>query len=213
MPTRPTQVKPQVVISERIRETPPGDTLPADRSAPPPAPAYAPPMPAAPDSLQIVHYPDPVLRQVAKPVPEVNDEVRAVASRMIVLMHQAPGVGLAAPQVGLPWRMFVANPTGEEGDDRVYINPEITATAGGNAARDEGCLSLPEISVEVIRPAQATIRATGLDGKPFEDTADELLARIWQHEYDHLDGVLIIDKMTPIDRMANKRALRSLEGA
>lgn len=170
-------------------------------------------MPVDPESLKIVHYPAPVLREVAQPVPEVNDEVRAVAARMLVLMHQAPGVGLAAPQVGLPWRMFVANPTGEDGDDRVYINPKIAATGGGNAARDEGCLSLPEVNVEVIRPEQATIRATGLDGETFEDTADELLARIWQHEYDHLDGVLIIDKMTPIDRMANKRALRALEGA
>ncbi|MFI4859418.1 MAG: peptide deformylase [Phycisphaerales bacterium JB063] len=164
-----------------------------------------------PDSLAIVHYPAPVLREAAKPVPEVTDEVRAVAQKMIELMHAAPGVGLAAPQVGLPWRMFVANPTGEPGDDRVYINPVIVATAGGKTARDEGCLSLPQITVEVVRPEQATIRATDLDGNAFEQSADDLLARIWQHEYDHLDGVLIIDKMSTIDRMANKRALRALE--
>ncbi|MEM9415674.1 MAG: peptide deformylase [Planctomycetota bacterium] len=164
-----------------------------------------------PASLVIVHYPAQVLREVARPVPEVTDHIRAVAAKMLELMHAAPGVGLAAPQVGLPWRMFVANPTGEAGDDRVYINPEIVSTAGGRAARDEGCLSLPEVTVEVTRPEQATIRALNLDGEAFEDSADDLLARIWQHEYDHLNGALIIDKMSTIDRMANKRALRALE--
>ena len=165
-----------------------------------------------PASLSIVLYPQPVLRQVAQPVPEVTDHIKAVAAKMIELMHAAPGVGLAAPQVGLPWRMFVANPTGEAGDDRIYINPMITPDpAAGNAARDEGCLSLPQVTVEVIRPLQVTIQATNLQGETFEDTHDELLARIWQHEYDHLEGILIIDKMSTIDRMANKRALRELE--
>jgi len=166
-----------------------------------------------PADLAIVNYPHPVLREKAKAIAEINDEVRAIAQRMIELMHQAPGVGLAAPQVGLPWRMFVANPTGEEGDDQVYINPELSGAGGGNAARDEGCLSLPNITVEVLRPTQITIRATGLDGQAFEVSADDLLARIWQHEYDHLDGVLIIDKMSPMDRMANKRAIKELEEA
>lgn len=165
------------------------------------------------DSLKIVRYPAPVLRETARPIDQVDDQVREVAQRMIELMHQAPGVGLAAPQVGLAWRMFVANPTGEEADDRVYINPELIFHDGANAARDEGCLSLPGVTVEVTRPHQATIRATGLDGKVFEDSADDLLARIWQHEYDHLDGILIIDKMSPMDKMANRRVLRELEAA
>lgn len=164
-----------------------------------------------PNRLQIVLYPDPVLRQQAKPIAHIDDEVRAIAARMIELMHQAPGVGLAAPQVGLPWRMFVANPTGQPEDDQVYINPRITNLGGGNVAREEGCLSLPGITAEVIRPHEATIQATDENGEGFEIQADDLLARIWQHEYDHLDGVMIIDKMAPIDRMANKRALRELE--
>lgn len=165
------------------------------------------------EKLAIVLYPHAVLRERAKAIPEVNDEVKAVASKMIELMHQAPGVGLAAPQVGLPWRLFVANPTGEPGDDRVYINPELLDPNGGKSARDEGCLSLPGITVEVARPSAITIRATGLDGLAFEESADDLLARIWQHEYDHLDGVLIIDNMSTMDRMANKRAIRELEEA
>ena len=166
-----------------------------------------------PEQLTIVHYPHDVLRQKAKPITSVTEEVKAVTAKMIELMHQAPGVGLAAPQVGLPWRMFVANPTGEPGDDRVYINPQLTGATGGNAARDEGCLSLPGITVEVTRPTEITIRATNLDGEAFEDSGGDLIARIWQHEYDHLDGILIIDKMSPMDRMANKRAIKELEEA
>lgn len=170
-------------------------------------------MPVDLDSLAIVHYPEPVLREKARPIEQVNDEVRAVAQRMIELMHRAPGVGLAAPQVGLPWRLFVANPTGEAGDDRVYINPSFVELTGPNAPREEGCLSLPGVHVDVTRPTVATIRALNLDGEVFEDSADDLLARIWQHEFDHLEGVLIIDKMSAMDRMANRRALRELEAA
>ena len=170
-------------------------------------------MPVQIDSLAIVHYPAAVLREKARPIEKVDDEVRAVAQRMIELMHQAPGVGLAAPQVGLPWRLFVANPTGETGDDRVYINPELTTLTGGSAAREEGCLSLPGVTVEVTRPAEATIRALDIDGNSFEDSGADLLARIWQHEFDHLEGVLIIDNMSAMDRMANRRVIRELEEA
>ena len=165
-----------------------------------------------PAQLAIVHYPAAVLKQVAQPIEQVDDEVRSVAQRMIELMHLAPGVGLAAPQVGLPWRMFVVNPTGESGDDRVYINPTLEL-AGEKTAHDEGCLSLPNITVEVIRPTHATIRATNLNGEAFEEISEEFIARIWQHEHDHLDGVLIIDKMGPMDRMANRRAIKELEAA
>lgn len=168
-------------------------------------------MPVDPLRLRIVKYPDPVLRQPAEPVSEVNDEVRGVAHRMIELMHEAPGVGLAAPQVGLSWRIFVANPTGEPGNDRVFINPEIVNASRDVAAMEEGCLSLPEIRGEVQRPRRVTVRAIGLDGEPFELTSEELPARIWQHEKDHLDGVLIIDKMTRMDRLANRRPLKALE--
>ena len=168
-------------------------------------------MPVDPLSLRIVTYPDPVLRQPAEAVTEFNDEVRGVAHRMLELMREAPGVGLAAPQVGLSWRVFVANPTGEPGDDRVFINPEIVEASRDVAAMEEGCLSLPEIRGEVQRPRRVTVRAIDLDGERFELTSDELPARVWQHEIDHLDGVLIIDKMTRMDRLANRRPLKALE--
>ncbi len=176
---------------------------------------FMPPSPAAvdPASLRIVHYPADVLRVMARPVEAVDDHVRAVAARMIELMHELRGVGLAAPQVGLPWRMFVANPSLEPGNDRVFINPRLSRPSPHTEPRDEGCLSLPHITAEITRPAGITLDALDEHGRPFTLTSEDFEARVWQHEYDHLDGVLIIDKMTRVDRMANKRALADLEAS
>lgn len=182
-------------------------------------------MPVDPLSLRLRIYPDPVLRQVASPVPRVDDQVRAVAARMIELMIEHDGVGLAAPQVGLSWRLFVVNVP--EKDDRsasadpatatpgpvVYINPVFIKPAGTIEPDEEGCLSLPDIRGEVLRPPAITIRATGLDDHEFIQTGAGLLARCWQHEMDHLDGVLIIDKMLPVYRLKNRHAIRELEDA
>lgn len=186
-------------------------------------------MPIDPQSLRIVRYPDPVLRRKAAPVEAVTDEVRAVAERMIQLMHEAEGIGLAAPQVGLPWRMFVAHvppcePSRDEpgrtlGSDpmtataepTVYINPTLSSPVGAPEPFTEGCLSLPDISGDVLRPTGITITATDLRGERFTQTGVGLLARCWQHEYDHLDGVLIIDRMTQMSRLKNRSAIRDLE--
>lgn len=174
-------------------------------------------MPVDPAKLRIVHYPNPVLRERARELPTVTPEVQAVARRMVEIMHELRGVGLAAPQVGLAWRLFVANPGEREdaGDaapgDRVYINPVLTNPSRDTASREEGCLSIPGVNGDITRPAAITIRALDVNGQPFEETADGLLARIWQHETDHLDGMLIIDRMPPVDRRANVRALRDLE--
>lgn len=165
-----------------------------------------------PRALKVVNYPDPVLRRVADPVPEIDDTVRAVAARMVELMHERRGVGLAAPQVGLSWRLFVANPTQELDGDRVYINPRLVDPSPETSARDEGCLSLPEVTAEITRPVAITLEATGLDGEPIRETSDDFAARVWQHEFDHLEGVLLLDRMTRVDKMANKRAVRDLEG-
>ncbi len=170
------------------------------------------PLPSAvnPEHLRIVHYPDPVLLQPAVPLPTVDDAVRQVAARMIQLMHEARGVGLAAPQVGLSWRMFIANPTGEPGNEQVFINPTLRDPSPQTSAHDEGCLSLPGITAEITRPAGITLDALDLQGNPFSVRSDEFPARVWQHEFDHLEGTLILDKMTRVDRMANKRALAEL---
>ncbi|MFG0329008.1 MAG: peptide deformylase [Phycisphaerales bacterium] len=164
-----------------------------------------------PSNLRILNYPHPALRRRAKPVESITDEVKAVAERMLELMHEAPGVGLAAPQVGLSWRLFVAN-SGEEGDvDRVYINPALSQPEGPLESLEEGCLSLPDIRGEVRRPVAITIEATDLNGDRFEMRDDGLLARVWQHEFDHLDGTLIFDRFSQLTKLATRRQIRDLE--
>lgn len=177
------------------------------------------------EALHLVTYPAAVLRAKAKPVPAVTPEVREVAARMIRLMFESDGVGLAAPQVGLSWRMFVAHvPASDDRstrddpptatlDPEVYINPVLSQPCGVPEVGTEGCLSLPEITGEVIRSPIITITATGLDGKTFTKTAAGFLARCWQHEMDHLEGTLILDRMTQMSRMKNRRAVKELEAA
>ncbi|MEM7577116.1 MAG: peptide deformylase [Planctomycetota bacterium] len=163
------------------------------------------------EKLKIVHHPHPALRQRAEAV-ELNDEVRAVATRMVTLMHEAEGVGLAAPQVGLPWRLFVANWTGQPDSNHVFVNPELVEPSRETGPHEEGCLSLPDIRAEITRPLGISVTATNLDGERFTMTDDGgLAARVWQHEFDHLDGVLILDRMTRLDKMANRKAIRALE--
>ncbi len=168
-------------------------------------------MSIVPADLRILHYPAPELRRRAEPV-EIDDTVRTVAARMLELVHEAEGLGLAAPQVGLSWRLFVTRGKGEGEHDRVYINPRLSRLGGELALHEEGCLSLPDITAEIRRPATATIAAEDLEGQAFELHNDGGLARVWQHEYDHLEGVLIIDRMLPMDRIANRKPLKALEG-
>lgn len=165
------------------------------------------------DQLKLVHYPDPVLRVPTRPIEKVTDEVRQVALRMLEIMHAAPGVGLAAPQVGLSWRLFVTNTDGESGVDRVFINPALTHPSRSVSEYEEGCLSLPGVTVPIRRPKGIAINAIDLDGNPFSLVSEELAARVWQHEYDHLECTLIIDRMAEIDKIANKKVLRDLEDA
>lgn len=160
--------------------------------------------------LTILKYPDPRLRTPCAPVTAFDDELAALARRMLELMKAAPGVGLAAPQVGEARRLFVMNLTGKPEDDQVFVNPEIEPLDGHKQA-EEGCLSLPEVFVNVRRFARCRIRARDLAGELIEREAEELEARVWQHEADHLDGRLIIDKMSPSERIANKKLLKELE--
>jgi len=164
-----------------------------------------------PNAIEIVLYPDPALRRRAEPVESVDDTVRAVADRMLELMHQAHGVGLAAPQVGLSWRLFVANPSGDPGDDRVFVNPVLLDPHEEIEAHHEGCLSIPHVTAQIRRPRAIRIQAVDLEGQPIDAYSEDLAARVWQHEFDHLNGVLILDKMNVMDKMANKRAIQDLE--
>jgi len=161
-------------------------------------------------SLRVLKYPDPHLREVCQGVEEVDDSVRALAERMFELMFEARGVGLAAPQVGVPIRMFIASPTFQDSDRRVYVNPEIVA-AEGTQDGEEGCLSFPNVTCTIKRRKVVTIRATDLSGRRFEETGEDLAARIFQHECDHLDGKLLVDRMGTVARLANRRTLKDLE--
>jgi len=167
-------------------------------------------------------YPAEVLRKKAEPI-DPTAEVAAIASRMVELMREADGIGLAAPQVGLSWRMFICHvpegsgrsaageiPSANLGPE-VFINPVLSDPKGDYEPFEEGCLSLPEITGDVLRPPTVTITATDLEGQRFTRTATGLLARCWQHECDHLDGVLILDRMTQIWRTKNRARVRDLE--
>ena len=180
-------------------------------------------MPVDPASLRIQIYPAAVLRQKAAPIKAVTDEVRAVAHRMIEVMYQEEGIGLAAPQIGLPWRMFVAHvppnderspesdpPTATTGP-KVFINPVLSKPLGPPTPEEEGCLSLPDIRGDVLRPPTITITALDEHGRSFSQNAAGLLARCMQHELDHLDGVLILDRFTQMSRLKNRSAIRELE--
>jgi peptide deformylase len=161
------------------------------------------------DNLRIVRYPDPVLSQVCQPVETFGAELQALADKMLALMRQGDGVGLAAPQVGLLMRLFVCNATGEPGDDLVLVNPEFVELSGAEE-REEGCLSLPGVTVTRRRATHAVVEAVGTDGRPFRKTGEGLVARIWQHEADHLDGRVIADGMSTTDEIKNRRALKQL---
>jgi len=204
------------------RGTDPGGTNPGQTATG--ATLYDPSMPLDPASLSIVLYPDPILRKQAEPIVEIDAEVRAVAQRMIELMDQEEGIGLAAPQVGLPWRMFVTRvpeveieDLGDEEIDRssirpvVYINPTLHDPQGAPTPMKEGCLSIPNIRGEVLRPPTITVRATDLEGNEFTRTVSGLASRCVQHEYDHLEGILILDRFTQMARLRNRSLIRALE--
>ncbi len=162
-------------------------------------------------NLSILHYPAPVLRKRSEPLADIDERVREVAARMIELMHEAEGVGLAAPQVGLAWRLFVCRGAEEDDPEDVFVNPELELERSELEAHEEGCLSLPGIRADIRRPMAAKLTATDLRGQPVTRRAEGFMARVWQHEFDHLNGVLIIDRMTPLDRIATRRALKALE--
>jgi peptide deformylase len=165
----------------------------------------------------ILHYPDPRLREVGKKVERFDGALQALVDDMAETMYAAPGVGLAATQIGEAWQVFVVDvaPEGEPSDFKVFVNPEILAT-GGTEKREEGCLSFPDARAEVERAEKVRVRAQDRHGKSFELEADGLLAIAIQHEYDHLQGVLMIDRLGPLKkrllhRKMTKRAETSAE--
>jgi peptide deformylase len=142
--------------------------------------------------LRICKLGEDVLREQAQPVAEVTDELRSVFNEMFETMISANGVGLAAPQVGISQRFFVI--IADDDVRRVFVNPQIVYKSDDLTSYEEGCLSIPGVYEDIMRPSKVTVQALNENGKPFTLEADGMLARIIQHEYDHLDGVLYIDR-------------------
>lgn len=162
----------------------------------------------------ILIHPDPRLKTVCKPVGAITPEIGRLAEDMLATMYQAPGIGLAAPQVGVLVRLFVMDCVKDEGAaprPMVLIDPEITWTSDEIATREEGCLSIPDQYAEVTRPARVRMRWTGLDGAAREEEFAGLWATCAQHELDHLNGRLFIDHIGPIRRQLITRRMQKLK--
>jgi len=161
--------------------------------------------------LPIRQYPDPVLRVECAPVEEFGSELRRLVDDMIETMHFAPGVGLAAPQVGVELRVAVVDASAGLDPDavRVLVNPEVL-TSVGVASDTEGCLSIPDFTEQVTRPAAVRVGALDLTGRRYELDAEELEARAIQHEMDHLDGILFVDRLRGLRRHRARSFLRRL---
>ncbi|MCC7084114.1 MAG: peptide deformylase [Pirellulales bacterium] len=161
--------------------------------------------------LKIIQYPHPTLRHISKPLKRVDAELRGVIAQMFELMYEAKGVGLAANQVDLPYRFFVANLKGDRsGEELVFINP-VLSRQKGNAEAEEGCLSLPGLYADVRRAERVTVDAYDLSGIPVHLEADDLLARVVQHETDHLEGKLFIDRLSPTAQLGVREVVHEFE--
>ena len=166
------------------------------------------------DHMKIVRYPHPALRRVAKPLTAIDKTVHLVAGKMIELMNEAKGLGLAGNQVAWPFQMIVLNlntdPQQEKPEPTVFINPVILEKKGA-IEEEEGCLSLPDLYQRVRRAKQVRVQAYNLKGEAVEISAADLPARAWQHEIDHLQGILFIDKLGPIAKLSSRNKLREFE--
>ena len=164
--------------------------------------------------LKIIHYPDPVLLSVGRPVSdeEFGRELSLLVENMFETMHEARGVGLAAPQIGVSKRLFVMDVPSTDGKSQkqVFVNPEVVHVEG-NQTGEEGCLSFPGIFQSVQREMRVVVRAQDINGASFEEDLSQLAARCVLHETDHCDGIVFIDRMTPLKRELAKRKIRKLQ--
>jgi peptide deformylase len=158
-------------------------------------------------TYEIRTFGDPVLKAVAEPVSNIDEKLVRLTDEMFDVMYKAPGIGLAATQIGVQRQVFVYDIDDER---RVILNPQIVESSG-EWVYDEGCLSIPGLYVEMLRPKKVLVRGINLDGNDVEFEADELLARLFQHEVDHLNGVLMFDRMTPDQRKEAVKLYRARE--
>ncbi len=162
------------------------------------------------DKCEITHYPARVLGGPAEPVEKIDDNIRRLVAKMTDLMVEFKGVGFAAPQAGVGLRLFIISLDGTRENARAYINPTVKAE-GQLVENEEGCLSVPSVYAKIKRYGRATVTATDLDGRTFTEQAEGLYARALQHEFDHIEGMTIINRMSTVSRIAHRKQLRKLE--
>ena len=163
--------------------------------------------------MKIVHYPHPALRHPAKPLACIDKELHLTIGRMKELMYEAKGLGLAAPQVALPFQLLVMNVSGDPSkpeQEEVFLNP-IIVERRGIMEDEEGCLSFPNLFQNVRRAKSVRVKAYDLKGQPIEKVVTDLEARAWQHEIDHLNGVLFIDMMGPLAKLSARSSVKKFE--
>jgi peptide deformylase len=161
--------------------------------------------------LELRLYGDPVLRKKAQPVDHFDSSLRQLVSDMIESLHDEDGVGLAAPQVGVSLRVAVIDPTAGEAEPYVLINPQIISSSDEIVANDEGCLSLPGVTLSIKRPSKVTVKACDVEGKEYIiENAEGLLCRALQHEIDHLDGIMIVDHVSMLQRQMINGKLKKM---
>jgi len=161
------------------------------------------------EKCQITHYPAGVLGKRAQPVGQINDNIRRFVDKMYDIMRANKGLGLAAPQAGVSLRMFIISLDGSRENVKVFINPTVTPD-GPLDTIEEGCLSVPGIYTKIRRYKKAKVTATDLDGNEFTEEAEGLYARALQHEYDHIEGMTIINRMAQTAKIAHRKQLKKL---
>ncbi|HUU18349.1 MAG TPA: peptide deformylase [Sedimentisphaerales bacterium] len=161
------------------------------------------------EKCQITHYPAEVLTKRAQPIGEIDDNIRQLVEKMTDIMLKKKGVGLAAPQAGVSLRLFIISLDGKRDNVKVYINPTVTPD-GELGSTEEGCLSVPGVFTKIRRYKKCTVTATDLNGKEFTEEAEGLHARALQHEYDHIEGMTIVNRMAQTARIAHRKQLKKL---
>jgi len=161
------------------------------------------------EKCRITHYPDKVLAGKAKPVENIDDNIRQFVQKMTDIMLQNKGIGLAAPQAGVPLRLFIISLDQTRESVKVFINPTVTPL-GELESMEEGCLSIPGVHTNIRRYTKCSVTATDLNGKEFTEEAEGLYARALQHEYDHIQGMTIADRMGSAAKIVHRRQLKKL---
>ncbi|MHC4575173.1 MAG: peptide deformylase, partial [Planctomycetota bacterium] len=154
---------------------------------------------------RLTHYPAEVLTKAARPIRKIDENIRDLAKKMTKIMLENKGVGLAGPQVGVPLRIFIISLDATRENIKVYINPTVTPATDELQPMDEGCLSVPGVGTKIRRYKKCTVTATDLDGKKFSEEAEGLYARALQHEYDHIEGLTIVNRMGHAAKIAHRK--------